>query len=137
MVSTVSTKGFSRTSFTSFAAKVAATKVEARAAKILTPAMIGLFDRVIERAEQEKISPDEGFASEEYRWYTMLADMVSVDMLAELTPHFIRYCKVLKRNQSATIEPTEEMPEEMIPARPNIEAIVQQHAYDACCASLH
>lgn len=125
----VSTKGFSRTSF---AAKVAATKVEARSAKILKPAMIALFDRVIERAEQGKISPDEGFASEEYRWYTMLAEMVSREMLEALTPHFIRYCKVLKRNQSATIEPTEEM----IPSRPNIEAIVQQHAYDACCASL-
>lgn len=119
---------------TSFAARVAATRIEARSAEILEEPMISLFDRVIERAEQEKTQPDTGFAAEEYRWYTLLADMVSSEMLEALTPHFIRYCKVLKRNQSPTIEATDEL--EMIPARPDIEAIAQQHAYDACCASL-
>lgn len=113
---------------TSFAAAVRATKINTAAPP--TPAhAIKLFDFVIEKAERH--APDEFETPEQkyFRWYTALCDCVAEKLLPEIEPMFIRYLKVLEKNNDPDL---------------GFEALydyggeprAQRDAYVACVASL-
>ena len=81
----------------SFSAAVRATKINTVAAPTPEHA-IKLFDFIIEKAERRA---PEGYESPEqryYRWYEGLCDCVAEVLLPEIEPMFIRYLKVLEKN---------------------------------------
>lgn len=112
-----------------FTAAVRATKIET--APVPTPEhAIKLFDFVIQKSERNAPDGYETPAEKYFRWYAELCDCVAESLLPEVEPMFIRYLKVLEKNNDPNLVGFESY-------NYGGEERAQHDAYIACTASLN